>query len=46
MAPAARVGFGLLVPTLTEFEPCGLDRLREAARLGDAGAYYRSDLRP
>jgi alkanesulfonate monooxygenase SsuD/methylene tetrahydromethanopterin reductase-like flavin-dependent oxidoreductase (luciferase family) len=34
-APAARVGFGLLVPTLMEFEPCGLDRLREAARLGD-----------
>jgi alkanesulfonate monooxygenase SsuD/methylene tetrahydromethanopterin reductase-like flavin-dependent oxidoreductase (luciferase family) len=34
-APAGKVGFGLLVPTLMEFEPCGLDRLREAARLGD-----------
>jgi alkanesulfonate monooxygenase SsuD/methylene tetrahydromethanopterin reductase-like flavin-dependent oxidoreductase (luciferase family) len=33
-APAGRVGFGLLVPTLMEFEPCGLDRLREAARFG------------
>ncbi|MFF3467925.1 LLM class flavin-dependent oxidoreductase [Streptomyces sp. NPDC001984] len=29
------VGFGLLVPTLMEFEPCGIDRLREAARIGD-----------
>jgi alkanesulfonate monooxygenase SsuD/methylene tetrahydromethanopterin reductase-like flavin-dependent oxidoreductase (luciferase family) len=28
--------FGLLVPTLMEFEPCGLDRLREAATLGDS----------
>lgn len=27
--------FGLLVPTLMEFEPCGMDRLREAAVLGD-----------
>jgi len=27
--------FGLLVPTLMEFEPCGLDQLREAARIGD-----------
>jgi alkanesulfonate monooxygenase SsuD/methylene tetrahydromethanopterin reductase-like flavin-dependent oxidoreductase (luciferase family) len=29
------VRFGLLVPTLMEFEPCGLDRLREAAAIGD-----------
>jgi alkanesulfonate monooxygenase SsuD/methylene tetrahydromethanopterin reductase-like flavin-dependent oxidoreductase (luciferase family) len=27
--------FGLLVPTLMEFEPCGLDQLREAAHIGD-----------
>jgi alkanesulfonate monooxygenase SsuD/methylene tetrahydromethanopterin reductase-like flavin-dependent oxidoreductase (luciferase family) len=27
--------FGLLVPTLMEFERCGLDDLREAARIGD-----------
>jgi alkanesulfonate monooxygenase SsuD/methylene tetrahydromethanopterin reductase-like flavin-dependent oxidoreductase (luciferase family) len=36
MAEAStRVRFGLLVPTLMEFEPCGLDRFREAAALGD-----------
>lgn len=38
-APVGKVGFGLLVPTLMEFEPCGLDRLREAARLGDEGDF-------
>lgn len=27
--------FGLLVPTLMEFEPCAMDRMREAAELGD-----------
>lgn len=35
MPAPTTVGFGLLVPTLMEFEPCGMDRLREAAEIGD-----------
>lgn len=35
MPRPSTVGFGLLVPTLMEFEPCGMDRLREAAEIGD-----------
>lgn len=34
-ATSSSVGFGLLVPTLAEFEPCGLADLRAAAELGD-----------
>jgi alkanesulfonate monooxygenase SsuD/methylene tetrahydromethanopterin reductase-like flavin-dependent oxidoreductase (luciferase family) len=34
-APTQSVRFGLIVPTLMEFEPCGMDRLREAAQIGD-----------
>src|SRR4051794_3823478 len=33
------IRFGLLVPTLMEFEPCGLDLLREAAHIGDHYGY-------
>ncbi|GAA0628738.1 hypothetical protein GCM10009547_35480 [Sporichthya brevicatena] len=35
MTPTDSLGFGLLVPTLAEFEPCGLSDLRAAAELGD-----------
>jgi len=29
------VRFGLMIPTLMEFEPCGFDRLKEAAQLAE-----------
>lgn len=39
MRDDARVGFGLLVPTLMEFEDCGMEQLREAAAIGDDGDF-------